>query len=131
MKKFCMVLLSAVILLVLCSCAADSGKEMIDTDEIEYEYHIVLHSLNYSQMMYLVMDEGTKYASEVIYNPVKVEEVTDSQNSEEILYNVYLLLLGDIKESNDIFNKKHIPNLQQYGEEGTAFSVERVLELNR
>jgi hypothetical protein len=78
----------------------------------EYDYDIVLLDMNYSQTIFLKNDELRVFASDYIYNIVRIVDRYHAADG-TTTYDVYLDFIGnDMKIDFKLFKAKYIPYLQ-------------------
>ncbi|MBQ8510621.1 MAG: ABC transporter permease [Clostridia bacterium] len=85
------------------------------TEEIvyeEYDYDVVFLDLNYYQTVFLQNDELQVFASDHIYDIVRIVDRYHAAD-DTTTYDVYLDLLGDMQLSFKLFKNKYMPYLQQ------------------
>ncbi|MCI8387986.1 MAG: ABC transporter permease [Clostridiales bacterium] len=79
----------------------------------EYDYDIVLLDLSYSQTVFLQNDEIRVFASDHIYNIVRIVDHYHAADS-STTYDVYIDFIGPNMETDfKMFRKRYIPYLQQ------------------
>ncbi len=84
----------------------------------EYDYDIVLLDLNYYQSIFLQNDEIQIFASDHIYNIVRIVD-RYHPGDDTTTYDVYLDFIGvDMEHDFKQFKQKYMPYLQQYMDSG-------------
>lgn len=86
----------------------------------EYDYDIVLLDLNYYQTIFLQNDELRVFASDYIYDIVRIVDRYHAAD-DSTTYDVYLDFVGtDPEHDFRQFKNKYMPYLQSYAKEGSA-----------
>ncbi|MBQ2707584.1 MAG: ABC transporter permease [Clostridia bacterium] len=105
------------------------------TDDIiykEYDYDVVFLDLNYSQMVFLHNDEIRIYASDHIYNIVRVVDRYQAADN-TTTYDVYLdFLPEDLDAAMKQFKQRYIPYLQEDLKPGQSikYNYSEIYKLN-
>ena len=105
------------------------------TDEIiyaEYDYDIVLLDINYSQMIFLRNDELRVFASDHIYNIVRIIDRYHAADN-TTTYDIYLDFISeDMDKGFTDFKRRYVPYLQQDMDEGETlrFNYSEIYKLD-